>query len=213
MALLQTGRTLPKGQTNLTVGNEISERQDVANDSAQLGMDLGFRGGVTDNIEVGLQGLLLAGAKANVKVAFLPRESPWAVAAIGSFGTASPVGYSSSFSSADAIIDAEAGGVVSYHGASGFVPYIGARWVNFWLINPYVAPPTDPTLMRPGIAGYGNGAFVPTIGFKIGTPRGGVYLEYQYIVPVTSDPGDGWAWTGTHLFEIVAYICASKCEL
>jgi hypothetical protein len=226
MALLQTGRTLPKGQTNITVGNEISQRQGLANETPQLGQQTGLRVGVADNVDIGVEGLLLAGAKVTTKVALLPRESPWAVAVFGSIGAAGAFDYSSTVTtydssgqpstmtySADGIFDLEAGAVASYHGASGFVPYIGVRWANFWLLDPYVSPPSDPALSRPSLAGYGNGAFIPAIGFKVGTPHGGAYFEYQYIVPVTSDPGDGWAWTGTHLFNIVAYFCVTKCEL
>jgi len=190
-ALMQSARTLPKGEVDVTVGvgllhNEMAEGRGYA--LSNIPIQVGIRGGLTDQFEIGARSLMTLGLLIDAKYDLLPASSPLALSLMGSAGGALFPGQSALHAPVAALASYDVGPVTPY-GSLGY----GAWWF-------FYDADRVPGVRYASRTGTGDGTLDLRLGVELRL-RGGVTViaEYSYLRPVVDDPGDFYALASNHL--------------
>jgi hypothetical protein len=194
---LQTARTVPKGEVRHSISGGYDWNSIERSGPPWLGnfiVQYAARIGAAEHVDVGVKVFLGLGGLVDAKVQVVdgPRL---ALSLLGGAGGA---------------FDAESGaGVVhvpamllgSYHVTGWFAPYVGAGYGAFWIFNYASTQDVPPGSTAAPRAWHGDGLLMLHAGFELGSPgRPAFLLEYGYLRPIVSDPGDHYAFATNHLF-------------
>ncbi len=200
VGVLQTAKTTPKGTLDITLGTGFLYNEMVAERGASPGnfiQAINFRTGLTDNLDMGARLFFMTGALVDLKYNLMPKDSPLAVSLQGGLGG----GY-------DVLGDDEAGALhlplnvlLSYQPSGKVTPYMAVGYGFYWIFGREPMP-------REGVqyaarAGHGDGLLQIAIGLKQAfNDEFALLLEYNLYKALVDDPGDGYAFTDSHLMQV-----------
>jgi opacity protein-like surface antigen len=188
-ALLQSARTLPKGEVKVTtgigyLGNELSAERFALNN---LPLQVGVRVGVAEHLELSVRNLatgLVLGAKYNL----MPTDSPVALAVL--------VGAGGAWTPETSALHAQATFIASYDWGP-VTPYLGAGYGAWWFFHDFSRAPGVQYAARTG-TGDGTLELKAGLEFRV-SPRIRLLVEYGYSRPLVDDPGDFFSLVPSHL--------------
>jgi hypothetical protein len=208
---LQTAKTTPKHHVELHAGwgyihNETADmrgEQDVADDSAEYGVSnfpalIGARYGILDDLDIGLKMFFLAGMAMDVKYNFLDPNNPLAVSVLGGIGAADQIWAPHGAW----VLNVPLSVLVSYDVKKNFTPYASLGYSTFWVFGRQRLD-TDEQEYLNEWRGHGDGLLTASAGFRFGlSDEVGMFLEYDFALPLADDPGDFFQFVDTHIFLV-----------
>jgi hypothetical protein len=205
---LQTARTVPSGETQLTVGaGAIHSGQQYLGHSWVDGgaPELMVRHGATDQVDWGVRTFLAFGLLADAKWNLLPSQGPTALAIAGGLGGA--IGGSSDLAKA---LHVPLTITASHTFAQWFTPYVAVGYSTYW-ISHYGT--REPGVAYAARTGTGDGLAMLHIGIELARASGrALLLEYAYARPVVDDPGDFYGFAANHFLAIAFHTGATRAH-
>jgi hypothetical protein len=190
-ALMQTARTLPRGEVGVELGasvlyNAMVEERGFA--LSNLPQRVGMRFGLTDRLELGARSFLGLGLLAGAKYNLLPADSRFALSLMASAGGGTWLDQSALHVPVDAIASVDLG---------PWTPYGSVGFGAWWFFVPEASRAPGSRLAER--TGTGDGV----VGLRLGSElrvgqRVALLLEYGYSRPMLDDPGDSFALATNH---------------
>lgn len=194
-ALMQTARTLPKGQVDVAMGagvlyNEMVETRGSA--LSNLPLRVGVRTGLSEQFEIGARSFLGFGLLVDAKYNLMPADSRFALALMASAGGAVFSDSTTWHVAPSAIASVDLG---------PWTPYGSVGYGAWWFFRPEASLPGNTRLAAR--TGTGDGTLELRFGneLRVG-PRVALLAEYGYSRPVLEDPGDSYALATNHLLTV-----------
>lgn len=198
LGLLQTAKTTPKGQVDVTLGsgyieNDLNEARGGISLS-NLPPVVNVRVGITDQVDVGARMLFVTGLLADAKVNLLPAASSWALSLQGGVGGALDLGGDA----LGKVLHVPLSVLASYTIIPQITPYGAVGYGTFWIFGRDEDRQEDVTYAER--EGHGDGVVQLTAGVQLANARQSVALclEYNYWHPVLNDPGDFYELVASH---------------
>lgn len=200
VGVLQTAKTTPRGTLDITFGTGYLYNEMVAQRGTSPGnfiQAVNFRTGLTDNLDIGARLFFLTGALVDLKYNLMPKDSPLALSIQGGIGG----GY-------DLLGDDEAGALhvplnvlLSYPLGRRVTPYMAAGYGFYWIFGREPQPRKG--VQYAGRAGHGDGLLQLALGVELALTDGfALLLEYDLYKALVDDPGDGYAFSDSHLMQV-----------
>ncbi len=203
-SLLQTAETMPKGQTDVTLGisylnNELISERDGTALIGNFPQEITVRHGLNEQVEVGASLLFGSGLLLNGKYNFMPHQNPLALSVRGGLGVAG-----NPFSSDLGVIHLPITVAASYRLKSFITPYMALGYDAWWVFReapPEQERPEDSSLAKRTL--FGDGNLTLTAGIEVGEREGTAWLvEYRLFEPIVDDPGDHHEFVRSHIFAV-----------
>jgi hypothetical protein len=194
MTRLQTARTVPRGETQQTIGISLVHAGDrglSAEGVPIIPVDFMVRHGFSDHVDMGIRTFFAIGMLGDLKWNLLSPERRTALSISGGFGFAAADG---------AVIHVPLTLCVSHAVRPWFTPYAAVGYGTYWILD-YSSP-------QPGVSyaprtGTGDGLLMLHAGVELSTWSGrGVMFEYSVGFPVVDDPGDFFEFATNQFFSI-----------
>jgi hypothetical protein len=200
--LFQTGHTQPTGTFSgsiavTAISNELSQ-SNGRGIQTNTAVEPALRVGVSDQLDVGLSGFLMSGARADVKYNLMPPDAPLAIAPrVGA-------GYQFSYE----VAMAQAGAIVSYRVGTAVEPYLGVAFANHWINGyPAIEDPLPPGKTEVGRSYSGDGLLQTHLGLAIGAgPNAAFLLELGRHWRMQDDAGDHYRFVSTNVYGLALRI-------
>ncbi len=199
LGLMQTGKTTPPGHWKTRFGGGYLHNEMVAERGRAITnypLQIGWRYGVNEQTDIGVEVLMGAGVQLDGKYNFRPSTDPLAVAVQAGAGAAHVLGTNSD------IAQVPVRGIVSYD-LGDATPYLGLGLEVVWIFD-YESERELPSGAMPvGRRGHGDGNLTANAGIDLllGTNRH-MLLELAYRRPVFDDPGDGFSFVDNFVFLV-----------
>jgi hypothetical protein len=199
LGLMQTGKTTPPGTWKTRVGGGYIHNEMVAERGRGLTnypLQIGWRHGVNDQTDLGVELLLGAGVQLDGKHNLRPSTDPLALAVQAGAGAAHVLGTDTN------IAQIPVRGIASYDLGEA-TPYLGLGLEVVWIFGYEPETTLPPGAMPVGRKGHGDGNLTANAGVDL-TLRSGnhLLLELAYRTPVFDDPGDDFAFVDNFVFLV-----------
>lgn len=195
LSQLQTARTVPRGETQITVATGLlhtSDRGFTVQGVPLVPIEMMVRHGATDRLDWGVRTFLGLGLAGDVKWSLLPPERRTALSLSAGTGVAFDRGT---------VWRVPVTVAASHAVTPWFTPYAAVGYGAYWIFgyNEY----TDPAQSYAPRSWTGDGLLSLHAGIELSRSSGrALMLEYTHARPIVRDPGDFYEFAVSHLISI-----------